>query len=31
MKTKYIRPDILIHKRNINKNLLVIEIKKDAN
>ena len=28
---KYIRPDIIIHKRNINKNLLVIEIKKDAN
>lgn len=31
MKTKYIRQDIIIHKRNINKNILVIEIKKDAN
>ncbi len=28
--TKYIRPDIIIHKRKTEKNLLVIEIKKDA-
>ena len=29
--TKYIRPDIIVHKRKTEKNLLVIEIKKDAN
>nr|WP_304170833.1 hypothetical protein [Methanobrevibacter smithii] len=28
--TKYIRPDIIIHQRNIKNNLLVIEIKKNA-